>query len=375
MRQRWTVLAAAAVVTAAVALPVLLTRGGEPPIAAAPAPQDLGSESAPAPSITPDTVPSSAPSSLAPRIAEPGAGKRAVTFHGLTVDVPEDWPTNDYQCGPRSDTVLLPGPIDGCGPPPQTVTTVQFQAIANSSSSPTPGLQMKRSTLDGTIAEFGSGVIKQQDSQGSTPAPPLSVESVAVPELDALVIVKGPDADTVSRLAESIRVTDVDAAGCVTLAEDTFRLPASVAAVRPGADRAVIPGAPSALSICRYVEGRLEQSAVLTGADITDLQKKLAAAPEGTWEVPTENYLPEICRDLDTPDGQNEFDYSADGEGYRIVARYPSGPEITAIARLSVCGELGVSNGSHTVQPSSAVVDTIIDTAGNSSGLIGPMPG
>lgn len=314
------------------------------------------------------------------RIAVPTAHRQAITYHGLTVDVPTAWKINDYACGPKSDTVLLPGPRDACGPPPQTVTTVEFVGWPSDGLLPAQ-LTSSAGRLDGTPATLTSGW-RANSGFSDQPGPRLWVRAITVPAVRAMVVVTSPDRATADQIADTARLVDVDSAGCDVVAADTLALPpANSGPVPAGAASAVIPGQPSVMSICRYDNGLLEHGFTLPAADaggsnaatIEELQAMLARAPVGTYRIPPDTYSGDICRDPALPVGEvgQEWD---DGEGYRLAARYLDGTSLTAIARINLCGDLGVSNGWHTVQPTAELAAWLARLDG-SGGYVGPLPG
>jgi hypothetical protein len=297
-----------------------------------------------------------------PRTVAP-PGYRQVDFHGLAIDVPSNWPLNARRCGqPVRDTVMLPGPVPACaGPRPASVTSVEFVEDQ---------LAGLRGTLTGvkasTFSLDGERAIRLTGRRDRT-----FVVSVTVPAASAQVVITSPRRTLARSLAAALTITEVDSNGCPAHAANTSVVPTGTRPSRPGAADALLPATPSQITVCRYLATLIEQSTSLDAAQRASFVAALNDLPQGLSRTDTDTYLPELCRTPPTSAGSfSELDAS-DSEAYLVIAKYDTGPNVTVIARLNLCGDLGASNGTRTGQRIDSLVDQLISAAGNSQGWSG----
>ena len=302
------------------------------------------------------------PSSAA--VVPVAAGDRLVVFHGLAVEVPAAWPTNALRCAtPQRDTVILPGAVETC-------LTTSRPAV--------PFVQFGEGTSFAVLAGTLRDAHTEQTEVGGLPATRLTgrqqgryVVAVAVPSLSAQVLASSPEQATGEALAGTVRVTDTDANGCPAHSDAVAVLPTGRPTARPGADRELVPGTPSAVVVCRYVAGLVEQSGAVDGADRTALLATLNGLPSGVSRANPKDYLPSLCRTPSTAPGSVLDDTAMDSEAYLVRASYASGPSVSVLVRLGLCGDLGASNGTRTGQLTQALAERLAAAAGNSQGWPG----
>lgn len=283
------------------------------------------------------------------------AGTKAVGLHGLTVDVPADWPIDAYICGPTQDTVLLARFRDACGPPPQTVTTVDFRVLTD----PEGVVEQLRgwkgavwTVRQQTISGHPATVIDGSVADGFGEGRPLAVRVVDVPDLQTGFEIRSRDGALADRILASTRIEAVDpASGCVTAAVLRPELPSGQPPQLPGADRAVFPGSPTRIAVCDYALGQLEYGVAATGTKLAELQGLLTAAPSGTFRLVAAD-LPVGACGRPLPSGMpTKPTENYDAEMLQLTATYADGGTVTALGRIQTCGDLGFSNGSYAVQP------------------------
>ncbi len=286
-------------------------------------------------------------------------GFRPVTVHGLTVDVPAAWPTNAQRCGtPTTNTVLLPlGLVALClTPRPRGITTVEFQDGLRSDAS------ARRFTLG------GGGQARRSDRvEHGVYSTTVFVESLRVS-----VVISGPTRSAVDRLVGTLRIDTVDVNGCPARIDGYLELPTGRPPVRPGANQTLVPGTPTALVACRYGHGLVEGGASFGGSRAAAVARAWNAQPRGLSVTDPKSYLPSLCRNgaASRPGTDNENRFS-----YRVQFRYPDGPTVVVNIRLSLCGRLGASNGSYTVQRTDALIAQLVSLLGSidSYGVVRPV--
>jgi hypothetical protein len=273
------------------------------------------------------------------------AGLQRIVFHGLSIDVPADWPLNARQCAtPIQDTVLLPGAVFDCmSPTHPAVTSVEFQdGPSNLLRDTLRHIHTSTTSVDGHAAIRLTG----QDPDSLQPY----VIAVNVPSLPAQVVIRSPQQATAEALADSLAIAEVDPNGCSSRDAQLGVLPTGLPSARPGADSTLVPGTPTDVTICRYEAGLLEQSTVLDDADRTSLVELLNGLPAGLSRLAPNSYSPDICRSPATDPGALTGTIAFDSEAYLIHVHYQSGPTLDVVVRLGRCGTLGASNGTRTGQ-------------------------
>ena len=291
-----------------------------------------------------------------------------VMFHGVTVQIPDAWKFHDTQCGiPVHDTWTVPGAEPACGLSQiPDVTSVQFGELSSVDTTATKGWKVTRITLPGSTPV---AAVLSQAPDGTTP---FSVW-ITVPSRSASVRITAHQRATVETLVRSVTITPEDGNGCSASADDVNALTAGRPAVRAGAAEALIPDGVRTISVCRYVAGYLEQSASVTGASATAFADVFDAAPTGWSVASTQTYSKDLCRNPKSVPGEMDDLTSADAEAYRIEAGYPTGPAVVVLVRLSICGNLGESNGTRSGQETAAIADQLVKVAGNAQGWPGSL--
>lgn len=258
----------------------------------------------------------------------PAPGLRPVSFHGLTIDVPQDWPVNALRCAsPVKNTVVIA---------PLVVTYCDLDQP--------PGLSVVE------LAPLGRGPIDHGE-------PGRTRIVVRRPELDAQVTITSPDAALARQIAGSVRRTPVDFAGCADQVGQ-LRAPDRPAPQRPGADRVLVPGQPVQGGVCRYEAGWLARSASLTGDRLAELVGTLNRLPHGSSRRDPRTFLAEaVCPEERT-------------RGVVVHFRYGDGEPLTVWVNISGCDQLGASNGTVQAQRRDALPELIVELVG-----LGSWPG
>lgn len=199
--------------------------------------------------------------------ASPVPGHRVITFHGLSITVPASWAlTVGEYCKNTTNTVVLPGISASCGHIDQpALSTVEFYEGAS-------GLPLTGTTA--TVHTTISGVPATR-VEGSYQ--PRSAFGYLLPSLQASVLIRPARGLSGDDLAATLRVVVIDGNGCRSAVTDAAELPA----VTPssGELRALVPDGADSLVVCRYVAGRLEQGALITGARVPTISSTLDAQP------------------------------------------------------------------------------------------------
>ncbi len=295
--------------------------------------------------------------------AAPAATKmRQVVFHGLAIEVPAGWPLNALQCtSPIRDTVVLPGPRTTCAGPvhPQVTSAEFFEGTAGGLAGSLTSTRTEPATVDGVTATRLTGTADHG----------VHVVTVTVPSLQAQVVIRSPDAGRAARLADSLTIVRTGPDGCSSRDDDLGVLPVGEPAARPGADQRLVPGTPTSVVICRYLAGLIEQSTALDAADRASLVSLLNGLPEGLSRANPQHFSPESCRSPVTAIGSLTGQQADDSAAYLIRAEYPSGPSLTVVVRLGLCGDLGASNGTRTGQRTMDLTERLARLAGSSGGF------
>lgn len=218
---------------------------------------------------------------------------RAISFHGLTFDVPAAWQYSSPGCSaPTVDTVINPdaGAVMNCAavpsvPPDPHVTTV----LLGSYSKRGPAEMIYRSSRHVLV----NGVAATRVSDSVEPYAVFlyggkQATLLNVPSLDTTIIVVSADRTLADQIFATARPTPIDANGCAG------RLSSFTPSGNPPATE-ILPGSPVAGNYCAYAadlaggqEVGLESSGLLTSSDIAWLTNGLhEAVPSST---PFSNY-------------------------------------------------------------------------------------
>lgn len=289
----------------------------------------------------------------------PAAGITTVTFHGLSIAVPDSWRVEQGGICPgslTSDYVFLPGAIAdvGCaaGTPEGTFAVVTFGDFSGNTL-PSTFTDQSTTRFDGMRA-----LQADFDDQGG----PSHV--IDVPQLDATIEITPSHTYSLADIEQRIRLNSSDSHGCAAFDGGLASLKTFAGSGRAGERSNLVPPTPVKLTLCRYQAGWLEQGATLTGQASAKLVSILNSAPAGLSEAPTSTYDPSLCKS-DSSLGSVDSDQAQDSESYLITASYSSGRDATAMVRLGYCGDLGASNGTRTAQRSEALYDALAQLVGS----------
>lgn len=347
------VLAVALAAVIAVGLPGLLAKDPTP----------AGSPNATSAASPPTSAASPPTSTASPDVtstASAGPGFQVVTFHGLSITVPDSWAvTPDYNtCNVTTNVVeLMVGISLTCYQPADpNLTRVEFLA-----STELRALSDVRSTSRTTISGLEATRTEGYSSEGRAGF------GYVVPELHASVLIWPARGQSGQELADSLRVDAVDKHGCRSSVTDVAEFPSSATSDRAGMAQALIPGRPESASVCRYRVGLLEMGNELSGpalqafaATLNDLPRGLSRAVEPPMGK---------CREPGSLGSFDDKELDADLDVYRIEVRYPDGPPVVLIAKLGQCGDLGISNGARTGQRTNELMVSLLRLARAGAGV------
>ena len=119
---------------------------------------------------------------------------------------------------------------------------------------------------------------------------------------------------------------------------------------------------------CRYVEGWLEQGSTLSGTALRTFVTTVNGLPPGLSRA----LIPGLNVCSDGPSNGVPGDMADTADLYRFELHYPDRPSVLLTARVSWCGDLGISNGSRTGQLTDDLIRLLDDTVGLTMGLPGP---
>ncbi len=301
-------------------------------------------------------------------------GLRTVSFHGVALDVPQSWSTNATRCGiPTENTVVIGnGMFDACGlSESPAVASVLFEPLFSGyvpRFPPALGTDVgEPSQLEPRPTESDPG---ESVAVGSVPATrwtseptsndPFYTVTYAVEPNDAAVVIRAPEAGTVAAIDGSLRLEDANNDGCATRSEDDLQAfpPPAGPERRPGAAAALVPDEPSAITVCRYVHALLVQSGKLTGDVMETLLAAMNGAPQGTTRPPGDSA---DCT-FTSSDVASPVPFEQE---YRVLVEYDDGEPLVVVVRQGLCGPLGLSNGSRTVQLTGEVAGLLGQAAGD----------
>lgn len=193
-------------------------------------------------------------------------GQQAVSFHGLQVFVPREWPVNATSCGtPRRSTVTFGDePALSCYVPAAVgITVVDFRDATSLGGRQLVALAKSETNVDGHPARQGSGRVLAG-------APLLHV--VYVPSQRAVISVASPDDRTGARILRTVSVVPVDAYGCLDHVDSLD--PTGQAPVGE-----LLPANASRVTACRYTDGWLTRSGAYSSAQLRVLHELVSRAP------------------------------------------------------------------------------------------------
>ena len=270
----------------------------------------------------------------------PAPGMQSVTFHGLTIEFPASWRLNTTRCAtPIANTVVIgDGAVAACAlAPAPRVTSAQlstFRGRYHLTAGP------KRSIMLGSTP-----AVRVNATAAGMPA-----TEIVVPSLDVDLLIQSPRQASIDALVTTLTVTSTDIHGCLSRSPQVeLRMRATTAGA------VLIAGSPTSVTTCRYLSGFLEQSRQVTGAELNPLTSMINALPAGLSVAKPNQHSPTLCH---TP---------LDDEEYVLRVHYPDGHITDLYARLGLCGNLGISDGTHSGQRTEALISLLL-TAGNANG-------
>ncbi|HEX4727581.1 MAG TPA: hypothetical protein VH298_07275 [Jatrophihabitans sp.] len=286
-----------------------------------------------------------------PLAAQPGLNR--ITVHGLTVSVPASWhQVIGHPCSVTTDLVMLSvsaSPDCGTGRA-KNISTVEFvEGQLGTSLVAKPPTDIRIDGVAATRTTFSDIVA--------------NYIVVGVPSLQVSVEIGAPSAAGAEQLQATLRITAGDAHGCPSKAASSRDLNALVPASRAGADRSLLPAGASAVTLCRYQDGWLEQGAALPASNLAAFIASMNALPAGLSKAHDHQGL--ACRSGGDAAGNLSGQSAQDSASYLLFADYPSGPAVTVIVRLALCGDLGASNGIRTAQRTSELISLVTALAGD----------
>jgi hypothetical protein len=282
-----------------------------------------------------------------------GAGAsqtRPVGFHGVQVLVPSSWPLNATKCGtPIRDTVIVgQGVIALCLLAPRpTVSVVELAPLAQAQAGGQTAAAGRAIRLDGHPARRGADRLPDGRSR----------VVLVIPDLDVAVTATSRDAALVRRIIASATIRPVDAAGCH---DRVARLRPAGPPARQGAAARLVPASPTAGSICRYSDLRLERSTTLTAGQLRHLLGVLNGLPAGTSR-PGGGYA------ISADSCQQE-----ERRGFVLRFDHASGPAVEVFVHIGGCGQLSAANGARTTKLSPELVTTLTGLVGYDAGYPNP---
>jgi hypothetical protein len=272
------------------------------------------------PSESPTTATTSTPSeSVAPAPTD-----QVIGYHGVLVTVPAAWRINDQTCGtPQHDTVLRDvGAVASClVPRPDGVSSLELFGFLTGSGSLLSELQVTDSFTNASGVRLERGTV-----------PNYSGIAISVPAADVLMLIEGTSSEQTKEIIDSIQLADIDPYGCAM--HETQLEPTSSYEPSAAMYDALIPGSPSAIAICHYVDNWLASSATLTGDRLSSFVRLVNGLPQGFVHAPTDSYLPSSCSKSDER-----------GNGYVLWVQGIVDTPIPLWAHVQVCGNLGITNG------------------------------
>lgn len=280
-------------------------------------------------------------------------GFQVVTFHGLSITVPASWQvTTGRHCQLTRSVIELPAYAEStCGRAGYfNLTIIDF--------------------YEGTELLASEAVHSTQTTISGVPATRVGVNfgrpavGYLVPRLSAGVLIMPAAGQTGADLEASLAVNAVDSPGCPARITDENIFPPRAGAGRSGTAQALIPGQPTSMRACRYVQGWVEWGATVSGAALRSFDTAVNGLPAGLSRA--DSNLGYKCGSTGTgPQVPPPADI------YRFELRYPDGPPVLLSGRVGFCGKSGIANGSRTGQLTQALSEALIDTV-DSAGLVSP---
>jgi hypothetical protein len=324
-RRRWVGTGALAATTALVVAGLMLPRSPFLPSTATP-------------------VPSS------PLRASVPAGWQVVSSLGVELAVPGEWKLNaDDGChDPVDGTVTFGGgPVAGCGR--ALMPRFTLVAIAAEVTDPRP----QGATHDRGRPTRISGEAATLDRW--TFSGGLTELQVVIPGGKVAVELRGTDEALLRRILATVRLVDVDSAGCHAVQ------PAKPSWDGSRSGPAIPVGHPESIGVCLYRTGRLAASKLLTGAEAARAAAALGRAAPG--QVPDQ---PDSC--LDEPEQETAWLYLKDGSLERGGSVTPVRVHYDNCRRRFAVSPGGVS------QLTQAMLSTTVGRTGTGYSFSGDVP-
>lgn len=265
-------------------------------------------------------------------------------MHGVGVDTPITWQPDALRCGrPIHNTVVVAGStflIEDCDYLPRPRVSVAWigaydaeplsrRAILGEAELGRRGLAgLRHATVSGEPALVG---VRPSINGGVA-------HLVLFPHRRVYVSVRSEDPATVRQVLASIRTVRVDPATRCRVHTRQYDDPARLPHQR---GELLVPGNPSSVTACGYVDDYLEQTATMTGTRLRRLLDALRSAPP-----PTDAHQPSDWPGCTWVD--KEFHVTR--EPMAMFFTYPNDAERVVVARIESCTrwQSYVTTGSYT---------------------------
>jgi hypothetical protein len=255
----------------------------------------------------------------------PAPTEQVIGFHGLLLTVPASWAINDQTCGtPKHDTVLrdLGGVLLCLIDRPRGISSVE---LMDDPAYWLPKIQQLDTLTNPNGVRLERGKVPDR--------PDIAIYAPAV---DVLMFINTVSGGQSKAIVDSIELADIDPNGCA-MREMQLDPPASYEP--PAAMRDVlIPGSPSGIAICHYVDNWLLSSATLTGEGMSNFVGVVNGLQDGSVRAPTDTYDHSMCDEPSTAGGER-------GSGYILWISGLDPAPVPLWAHVGICGDLGIANG------------------------------
>ena len=290
---------------------------------------------------------------------DPTAGWQIVSFHGVELRVPGDWPIGAIECGtPVGDTVIIDlSAVNSClhPAPEEPVTVVWIDEIGSGLRDEAQALASEDVVVDGIPGRRGRGILPDRNAR---------VDVLVIPDRDVAIVIESEDLALAAQILDSVRIREVDQHGCPTSSEPRTAPPTPSSA---GAADKLVPGAPVRVIQCRYQGGWLERSAPPRAGDqLAGLVSLLNGLPEGVSLPPAGSGWDGSC-----PPGQDGCQMSIP-QGYVLTFEYDDHDPVVVDVRVAPPGDLRATNGLRSTKLSPDLVFHLGDVLGYSGAIPDP---
>jgi len=252
----------------------------------------------------------SAGGSASPSASAAPAGMQRAWLRGVGIDAPAQWLRDDVHCGtPMADTLIVEFTGEGTEACLISRPPAALSVISIGTSRPDNAVY-DETTIDDVPAREAT----RQTDDGRTE------RLIYFPDRDVYVSIASPDESVVQAAERSVQVTDTDPeTGCVVHTHEYD----DGAPTGQASSFAILPGDPTSAAACVYVNGWLEETAVVTGDKLTTLMNAIRAAPATTDQRAPDDTGCQSVADLVTPADNPPMLLRFDGPDgkWRLVAK------------------------------------------------------